>query len=243
MPDERRYREDEVAQIFEAAASARREAASNALAPAEGMTLAELQAIGDEVGLAPERIAEAAAALDLRRDALRRTDLGMPVTLRRTIDLPRAPTDREWEMLVAELRETFNAKGRVGSRGGVREWTNGNLHAYVEPTATGHRLRLGTTKGDAVPFNRLGAMSLVVALVSFVLLFLAGELPAESMIPLIFAAMGSGALAYNALRLPSWALEREEQMELVAGRARVLLGAAPEPEALASGGGGLSEAV
>src|SRR4051812_20906351 len=120
MPDERKYRDEEVAEIFEVAAAARRDAGPNALSPAGGMTLAELQAIGGEVGLAPERIAEAAAALDLRRDAFRRNDFGMPVAVRRTVDLPRAPTDREWEMLVAELRETFNTRGREGSRGGIR---------------------------------------------------------------------------------------------------------------------------
>ena len=230
MPAERKYREDEIEAIFEAAATARGASGPHALSPAEGMTLAELQAIGDEVGLAPERIAEAAAALDLRGDVVRRSDLGMPVTVRRTVDLPRAPTDREWEMLVAELRETFNARGRESSHGGIREWSNGNLHAYVEPTATGHRLRMGTTKGNAVALNRLGAVSLVVAVIAFLLLFVAGPSPGEPMIPLIFALIAGGALGANALRLPSWAQEREEQMELVAARARVLLGAEPEPE-------------
>jgi len=229
MPVERKYREDEVAEIFETASAARPGPGPHALSPAQGLTLAELQAIGSEVGLPPERIAEAAAALELRRDTLRRSDFGMPVTVRRTVDLPRPPTDREWEMLVAELRETFNARGREKSRGDVREWTNGNLHAYVEPTATGHRLRLGTTKGNAVPLNRLGAVGLVMALVALVLAFLGGELPEAIMTPLILAAMGGGALAFNALRLPPWAQEREEQMTLVAARARVLLGAGPEP--------------
>jgi hypothetical protein len=224
MPDERTYDEDEVAQIFEVAA---RKGAGPRV-PAEGMTLAELQSIGSEVGLPPERIAEAATALELRRDATRATDFGLPVSVRRSVELPRAPTDREWEMLVADLRETFNARGREKSSGGIREWTNGNLHAYVEPTATGHRLRLGTTKGSATPSNRLGAVSLVVALVAFVMLFMAGQLPGEIMIPLIFAALGGGALTYNALSLPAWAREREEQMELVAARARALLSAAPE---------------
>src|SRR5688500_5955661 len=112
MPDERRYREDEVAAIFEAAAS--RGSGAGAPTSGEGMTLAELQAIGSEVGMAPARIAEAAAALDLRRSTLRVTDLGMPVSVRRAVDLPRPPTDREWGILVAEMRGTFNAKGRDG---------------------------------------------------------------------------------------------------------------------------------
>lgn len=236
MSNERTYREEEVAEIFEAAAAVRSGPGAGALSPAsEGLTLAELQAIGREAGLAPERIAEAAAALDLRRDAVRRSDFGMPVSVGRTVDLPRAPTDREWEMLVAELRETFNAKGRVGSRGDVREWTNGNLHAFVEPTPTGHRLRLGTTKGDALGLNRMGAAGLVAALVWLVVLFMAGGLPEGIFLPLVFALMGGAALAGNALRLPSWAQEREEQMERVAARARALLTAAPAPELPAGG--------
>jgi hypothetical protein len=228
MPDERRYREEEVAEIFEAAAS-RRGPGANALASGEGLTLAELQAIGSEVGMSADSIADAAAALELRRNAVRRTDLGMPVSVRRAVDLPRPPTDREWEILVAELRETFNARGRDGSRGGVREWSNGNLHALVEPTGTGHRLRLGTTKGDAVGSNRMGAAALAMALVFLVFLFLTGALAESLFLPLMFAVMGGAALGYNAVRLPAWAREREEQMERVAARALALLGGDPEP--------------
>ena len=117
---------------------------------AEGLTLAELQAIGHEVGLPPERIFEAASALDRRREVPpSRTSLGVPISVGLTVDLPRAPTDREWDMLVAELRTTFRARGRVESTGGSRQWVNGNLHAYVEPTQSGYRLRMGTLKGNA----------------------------------------------------------------------------------------------
>src|SRR5215210_5297426 len=125
MTEERRYGEEEVAQIFEAAASAHG-SEGRALSSAGGLSLGELQAIGGEVGIAPERIADAAAALDLRRGAAPRgTHLGMPVSVGRTVDLPRAPTDHEWELLVAELRETFGAHGKDRSSGGLRAWSNG----------------------------------------------------------------------------------------------------------------------
>lgn len=228
---ERRYPEAEVAEIFRAASVDRPGSAPHALSPAEGMTLAELQAIGGQVGLAPERVAEAAAALDLRRDTARRSDFGMPVAVRRAVDLPRAPTDREWAMLVADLRETFNARGRESSHGDIREWVNGNLHAYVEPTSSGYRLRLGTTNGNALATNRMGAGGLVMALVVLLLLFLTGKLPDAAMAPVIFAAMGTAALSLNALRLPAWAREREEQMEAVAARAMAMLGTSPEQAA------------
>jgi hypothetical protein len=235
MPDERTYREEEVAEIFEAAA--RPLPGSTALTRAEGFTLAELQAIGGEAGLSPERIAQAAAAVELRRGAVRRADLGMPVSVGRTMDLPRAPTDLEWEMIVADLRETFGAKGREGSRGDVREWTNSNLHAYIEPTPTGYRLRLKTTKADAVGLNRMGAMGLIMALLWLVVFSLRDGLSDTLFIPMMMSAMGGVALAYNALRLPGWALEREQQMEAIAVRTRSLLDAAPPPDAQAISSG------
>ncbi len=237
MTHERTYGEEEVAEIFKAAA-AHCGAGSNALAPADGFTLAELQAIGGEVGLAPEAVAEAAAAVDVRRGALARRDLGMPVSVGRSVDLPRAPTDREWEMLVADLRETFGARGRVGSRGDVREWNHGNLHAYVEPTPTGYRLRLGTTKGNALASNRAGGALLAMALLWLVVLAASGALPDAIFLPLVMALMGGGALGFNALRLPGWAQEREAQMEAVAARARALLAGSPAPE-LPAGTAGL----
>lgn len=233
MADQRTFREDEVAEIFEAAARPR--PSSTALSRPEGFTLAELQSIGGEAGLAPERIAEAAAAVELRRGAARQKNLGMTVSVSRTVDLPREPTDREWEMIVADLRETFGERGRLGSREDVREWHNGNLHAYLEPTPTGYRLRLGTTKGEGL--NRTGALGLVFALL-WLVVFLVGYGPSEAPLagPLLMFAVSAAALACNALRLPGWALKREAQMEQVAARARELIAAAPEPEIAAASG-------
>ena len=79
MVDERTYQEDEVSEIFALAASAS-DAGLPPLADQHGLTLEELQEVGREVGLAPERIAEAAATLDARPEVLpRRRLLGVPV--------------------------------------------------------------------------------------------------------------------------------------------------------------------
>jgi hypothetical protein len=232
MTDERRYAEDEVAEIFELAASpdARRGHS------ASGFSLAELQAIGAEAGLAPERIAEAAAALELRQGTVpRRTYLGMPVAVGRVVELPRAATDQEWELLLADLRATFGAHGRDRSSGGLRAWTNGNLHAYLEPTEAGHRLRLGTLKHNGVALGSVGVFALLMGLVMVAFLLATGEV-GDAMILGIVAAMGAAALGANALRLPRWAEEREEQMERIATRARLLLGAGPAPDVGGSAG-------
>ena len=224
MPGERRYQEDEVAEIFEAASVP---AISRTGAPShEGLTLVELQSIGREVGIAPERIAEAAASLVRSQPPTpRRTELGMPVTAGHVTDLPRMPTDREWALVVADLRETFGARGKESSDGETRQWSNSNLHAFVEPTRTGgYRLRLGTFKGDAAALNVIGAFGIVMGAIVGVALTVKGGLVTALPGMLALGGIGASAIVANAVRLPRWARLREQQMKDVAERTRVLLG-------------------
>lgn len=221
---ERRYQQDEVAEIFEAAATTPQRTTTSAPTSAAGLTLAELQSIGSEVGLSPARIADAAAGLELRRTAQpSRTSFGMPISTGRTVDLPRAPTDREWALLVSDLRETFHAQGRDSSRGDIRAWSNGNLHAYIEPTENSYRLRMGTVKGDAGSVNAIGVSSMVMALILFLATFTSTGMAEAIFAPMVLGSMGAGILGYNALRLPRWAEERDEQMAHIAARAQALI--------------------
>jgi hypothetical protein len=241
MTDERRYGDEEVATIFERAANhpAPGGSAVASTAASTGLTLRELQAIGAEVGLEPERIADAAASLEVHHGAAdvapRRTYLGAPVSVSRVVDLPRAPTDREWEQLVVELRQTFGAQGKQSSQGNLRSWTNGNLHAFVEPTDTGYHLRMGTTKGNAIAMNRFGMGALAVAFVFALFMLMIGELDEDASPALVFAIVGIAALAFNAMRLPSWARKREEQMDYIAARAVTLIRPEPAPGAIGDG--------
>lgn len=221
MTDERRYQEEEVAEIFKAA-STPAPPNDRAAASLDGLTLAELQAIGQEVGVAPERIADAAHQLDRRgSSAPQRRELGMPISVNRTFDLPRAPTDREWEIIVADLRATFGARGKISSEGDLRDWRNSNLHAYIEPAGDGYRLRMGTLKGNAVMTNWVGAGMLVVGLlIQMVELLTAGGIVEDQVMWVVLGAM---ILAFNAIRLPMWANERGEQMEYIGARAQTLL--------------------
>ena len=225
--DERRYDEDEVRQIFGTAADASLPDTSRA--QSDGMTLAELQGIGAEVGLPPDRIAKAARALDARRGALpRRTQLGMPVSVGRVVDLPRAPTDSEWDLIVSRLRETFHARGKASGQGGIREWTHSNLYAFVEPSEDGYRLRLGTLNVSAVGLNTVGVVMGALAAAMLVMLVLDGRLSSDGAFVAFIAMLGGGAFLTNALRLPRWAREREAQMEQVAEWVVALLGPAPD---------------
>jgi hypothetical protein len=229
MNDPRRFNESEVREIFE---DASRTAEGRALASPEGLTLPELQAIGREVGLAPERIAEAAAALDFRRGALpARTQLGMPVSVGRSVRLSRAPTEAEWQTLVGELQATFRARGREWSSGTMRQWTNGNLHAFVETSGDQVNLRLGTKKGDALPVNLMGIGGLALGFLIGGSMFMVGPAFPDLIGPAVLALGGGSALGFNFARLRSWASVREGQFERIAARAVALIdtGEAEQP--------------
>ena len=224
MNDDRRYPDDDVREIFEMAAAAQ-SPARRSLGSSDGLTLVQLQEIGREAGLDPARIAEAASALEVRRGALpRRTMLGMTTGVGRVVTLPRAPTDGEWERLLADLRQTFEARGRVHHEGGLRQWSNGNLRVAIEPGQAGYRLRMQTVNGQALAFNRIGLAALLMALV-LVLVAVAGGDAGTISGALALGLMGGGTLAANALRLSRWASEREQQMEELATHSRALIGA------------------
>jgi hypothetical protein len=180
----------------------------------DGLTLIELQQIGREIGLTPDVVAHAARTFDSEPQGGVRRFIGVPVGVERTIVLDRWMTDAEWEHLVVKLREVFNARGRVSAYGNFRQWTNGNLQALLEPTPTGHRLRLSTTKGSARTGVGAGmamiAMSSVVGLAAATGHF-AASLPGIAMLGL----MGAGMIGYSVLPLQSWAKRRGYQMDAI----------------------------
>jgi len=231
MTDERKYRDEEVKEIFDLAA-ARDDADRPAVADEHGLTLAELQEVGLEVGMDPERVAEAALVLDSRRDVRpRRTSLGLPISVGRVIELPRAVTDHEWDILVSVFRETFGARGEVRFHGGTREWSHGTLHAFLEPTENGHRLRLNTRKIGARFLNRVGATGLAIGLSLITVFLTTGQSPVFMELALISSMLiGGGTLAPNVFRLPRWAREREGQMEDIASHVRTLIRERPQEE-------------
>ncbi len=229
MDSARRYGEEEVRKVFALAAAAEEEHARLPSPVDGGLTLAELQAVGLEVGLSPERVAAAAAGLDAPpRVVPRRKLLGVPISAGRIVDLPRELTDREWQFLVAELRATFDAKGEVRAESGIREWSNGNLHAVLEQTESGHRLRLGTRKGDAIETTLVGIMFAVMSVIVAFIMVADGKAGAALMVPALMAFGGGGVLVANAIRLPRWAGERERQMNHIAAWTQSLLSAPPK---------------
>lgn len=226
---ERRFNEAEVAAIFERAAEAQ-QTSPQQLPSGEGMTLTDLQEIGREVGFSSEQLATAAKAIELQGRPTSRDFLGLPIGVGLSIDLGRNLSNEEWERLVADLRETFDARGVVKSDGSLRHWANGNLHAFLEPTATGQRLRLRTVKGDARGMIGGGLAMIGIAAAALITSpFLGGG--GAAVLPASMAAMlasgGAVMIGFGAFRLPGWARLRRQQMEDVAARIAVVASAPP----------------
>lgn len=216
---ERRYSDDEVAAIFERA-TAHVSRTGNVPARRDGPTLAELQAIGREAGIAPEAIAAAARAVERTAPAVRGRFAGFPLKVGHTVDLDGVMSDAEWEQLVADARVTFDARGRIGQSGAFREWTNGNLQVLVEPTATGHRVRLRTLKGNSRAYMTVGLAMAGMAGAVLVTALVAGSIadPGTQRVLALLSAMGVGFFGVGAAQLPGWARRRAEQMEAIVDR-------------------------
>jgi hypothetical protein len=209
---ERRFTDAEVAQIFERATSGHALQATHA---SEGMTLAELQGIGQEVGIPADQITR--AALSLSPDEAKSTQrfLGMTTGVGHTVHLARKLTDEEWERFIVQARETFNARGTMSSQGSLRQWSNGNLQVLLEPTDAGHRVRFRTVKGDAPVTLSLGLLMSTAAVIGERTAVLTGVAHDVGLVVSlgVLGAVGLGALATTVLGLPRWARTRKAQME------------------------------
>jgi hypothetical protein len=239
MTSERRFSEDEVAFILERAAAAETRAVDDEVDNAAsgligetgdrstGMTLQQLTDVAREAGLSPEAVVRAAGAVE-RGDLVpttRVTAYGLPIGVGRIVEFSRRVTDPEWERMVVALRETFQARGTMRQEGSLRSWNNGNLTAMLEPTATGHRLRLTTRKGDATGMISFGItmFSIAAVLTAIVAMTSGNGAPIPWWSPGVFVGIGLAFIGPAALRLPGWARTRASQMEAFADDAARIL--------------------
>jgi hypothetical protein len=217
---ERRFTETEVTEIFERATTHQAGAVRQTLL-AEGMTLAQLQEIGREVGITPEALALAARSVDLDHRSTTRRFLGLPVGVGLTANIGRKLSDDEWQQLVVDLRETFDAKGAVRDEGPFRQWTNGNLQILIEPVPDGNQIRMRTLNEGARLFVGMGLGLVVLGILGFGAKLAAGGDTASLLgrfLPVDL--IGSALAAYGALRIPGWARTRRAQMESIVARLR-----------------------
>jgi hypothetical protein len=216
-----RFNEDQAAAIFARAA----EAEASGLQPASGaggMTLAELQEIGREAGLSPEAVALAAASLrSAGTPAPAPTFLRVPIGVARTVALERPLSDEEWGGLVAELRSTFNADGRVHSDGSFREWRNSNLRVSAGPAPGGYQVDMRTSKGSARSLMTAGGIMAGISSALLAVGTLTGSMaPGDirDLTPVL--TIGAALFGAGVLQVPAWARRRRQQFERIAERLR-----------------------
>lgn len=212
---DRRYSDEEVAAIFRVAAE-RAPAPLQPVPSQDGLTLADLQLIGREVGISPAAVAQAAVTLDARSSSTQRKFLGLSVGVSRTVDLNRRLTDDDWERVVAQLREVFDAAGRTHYEGSTRRWWNGNLNVLLEPGETGHWLRFRTFNCQAQVWLTLGLVALGAAAAAALAVGMNGHLAQASSGIAFLGVVGVGMIASAGLRLRGWARLRGSRMESVA---------------------------
>jgi hypothetical protein len=216
---ERRFNEEEVAAIF-AKATETQQTGRGQLTPLtrEGITLADLEDIARQVGIAPEALRQAASSIGREDTRTSRRFLGVPIGVGRTVDLGRTLSDLEWDLLVGDLRQTFDATGRVKQDGAFRQWSNGNLQVALEPTATGHRLRLRTFKGNASIYMSGGLAVLGIAAAMGVALAIGASANLTVAKLAQIAILGAGIFGFGAFTVPGWARRRRQQMDAVIER-------------------------
>jgi len=174
---ERRFSDEEVTEILRRATVPRPESRAE-LVHEDGMTLGQLESIAREAGIEPERVAAAAREIEAPPAAPRRA-IGVPVSVSRSVELPRRISEAEWEHLVTRLRETFDAAGKLESHGSLRQWSNGNLRVMLEPGINGHRVRF-TTDSAGMRMRLVGGSA--IALIGLGSAFLGAIFPASGML-------------------------------------------------------------
>lgn len=226
----RRYGEDEAREIFALATAGETREKTLAGEPT-GLTLADLQRIGQEVGIEPSRIATAVERLESRERPMQvRRSFGLPIGMSRVITLPRAPNDREWERLVVECRNAFGHQGVTSMEGTMRQWSVGNLHVSVEPTADGAQLRMSTLKDDALVLNLLTVLMSTFALIVGGVVTAGGKPEKAVAVVGLFGGIAVAAFVANLIRMPPWARARKQQInELAEHAVEMLSSGTPQP--------------
>jgi hypothetical protein len=216
---ERRFNESEVAAIIETATNWK-EPGRQPVASGDGLTLGQLQDIGREIGITPDVMAGAADAVkDVGTTEIRRF-LGLPLRIERNVKLRRRFSEEEWEQVVADLQEIFDAAGVLTEDGSLRQWSDGHLEVVLEVNAITQRIRLRTFKGRALVLTGAGSGICGGALGALGSTLLSGTPPDMRLVTILamVAAAGATIVAATAFGLTSWARRWDKQMSKVAAR-------------------------
>jgi len=216
---ERRFTEAEVAAIIDRATKWK-EPGPQPVPSGAGLTLDQLQEIGRDIGIAPNVIAGAADVVKDGGTTVIWRFLGLPMRVERNVKLRRHFSEDEWEQVVADLREIFNAAGVLEEDGSLRQWSNGNLQVVLEANAITQLIRLRTFKANALVLIGAG-LGICGAAGAALVATLFNKAATDTTLVIILALMvatGATLVGVTSLILGPWARRRHEQMSEVAAR-------------------------
>lgn len=123
--DERRFTDREVREILKKAVQARKDpATSGALVKSEGLSLAELTTIGEEVGIDAASLEDAARAVALGAGHRARGFWGGPITLDVERTVTGAFDPEQTHDALSLIRRVMGERGEVEEIGGALEWSS-----------------------------------------------------------------------------------------------------------------------
>jgi len=163
---ERRFDDKEVGEILKAAAEM--QSGISTSGSSLGMTLAELQAVAQEVGIDPAHIDRAATELASTSDTPKRNGLDSFFVQH---SVKGQLSEEGWDELVTELRRHTGKRGKIEINGQSREWVGNSDVSSVTLNVTfrGGRTRLklfGETAGASALAKAMGlAFGFIVALI------------------------------------------------------------------------------
>lgn len=118
--DERKFTDQEVREILKKAVE---RAPSRALMKSEGLSLAELKTIGEEVGIDPARLEDAARAVTLGGGKRTNRILGAPTVLNFERKVEREFDPDDTHEILSLIRRTMGQQGEVSEVHGALEWS------------------------------------------------------------------------------------------------------------------------
>lgn len=218
-----------------------------AQADADGLSLAELQAIGAEAGIDPEYVAAAAAEFNAPAAA---DDTPWwyagPATVEAETVVPGTrPDGAVWAAMVRELRDTFGTDGVATQLGDTLEWSytppmgGESTRVTVTPERYGTRIRITRSKVAAAQLGGIlgGTLGISGLVVGGLILAIKGFDVVGLLFMVVLMAVGA---AFMGLNIPVYraAVRREqEQFDALMDRLELvaLKGQSPGFQAASSG--------
>ncbi len=212
----RTFDEKEVAEIFRLAAT-RQEKALQALSPGGGLTLEELKAIGEEAGISPTFIVNAAQRVGKSAPAAKRDRfVGVPIGFTRTVDLPASFDDTHWQQLVAALHDELDVIGETRTDGNTRIWQSDIGQMVVEPAGGTYRLRLKLAKDTFRGTLIMSSVLMVMGLFFMLVLAAKGDLfvnMEKTLFISMFSILGLLGYGYAGIKFPGWVADKEAGLD------------------------------